>query len=161
MVRPLYSVEVTETESAKFETEISEEDVHGNWKLKGESLHQSAVSLPKLLRATVFMRKQLKMSQNFFRTLRSRRKGPNTCWFSTTSAWTWLELLTSQQPTPNPMLSSGSKVSPHHLLTVQWRRTSNNNITITYNCPYHSFQWTPGSIWTKPLGSLVLVKDEK
>lgn len=45
VVRPLYSVEVTETETAKFETEISEEDVHGNWKLKGEALHQSAVSV--------------------------------------------------------------------------------------------------------------------
>lgn len=44
VVRPLYSVEVTETETAKFETEISEEDIHGNWKLKGEALHQSAVS---------------------------------------------------------------------------------------------------------------------
>ena len=44
IVRPLYSVEVTETETAKFETEISEADVHGNWKLKGEALHQSAVS---------------------------------------------------------------------------------------------------------------------
>lgn len=57
VVRPLYSVEVTETESAKFETEISEEDVHGNWKLKGESLHQSAVSLPKLLRPADWIRK--------------------------------------------------------------------------------------------------------
>lgn len=45
-MRPLYSVEVTEKETAKFETEISEEDVHGNWKLKGEALHQSAVSIP-------------------------------------------------------------------------------------------------------------------
>lgn len=44
IVRPLYSIEVTETETAKFETEISEEDVHGIWKLKGETLHQSAVS---------------------------------------------------------------------------------------------------------------------
>lgn len=44
IVRPLYSVEVTETETAKFETEISEDDVHGNWKLKDEALHQSAVS---------------------------------------------------------------------------------------------------------------------
>ncbi len=43
IVRPLYSVEVTETETARFETEISEEDVHGNWKLKGDALHQSAV----------------------------------------------------------------------------------------------------------------------
>ena len=45
VVRPLYSVEVTETETAKFETEISEADVHGNWKLKGEPLHQSNVSI--------------------------------------------------------------------------------------------------------------------
>lgn len=37
-------MEVTETETAKFETEISEDDVHGNWQLKGEALHQSAVS---------------------------------------------------------------------------------------------------------------------
>jgi hypothetical protein len=44
VARPLYSVEVTETETAKFETEISEADVHGNWKLKGEPLHQSNVS---------------------------------------------------------------------------------------------------------------------
>ncbi len=43
IVRPLYSVEVTETETARFETEISEEDVHGNWKLKGDALHQSPV----------------------------------------------------------------------------------------------------------------------
>lgn len=44
VVRPLYSVEVTETEIAKFETEISADDVHGHWKLKGEALHQSPVS---------------------------------------------------------------------------------------------------------------------
>lgn len=31
-------------ETAKFETEISEADVHGNWNLKGEALQQSAVS---------------------------------------------------------------------------------------------------------------------
>ncbi|XP_019749859.1 titin-like [Hippocampus comes] len=42
VVRPLYSVEVTETETAKFETEISEDDVPGHWKLKGEALQQSA-----------------------------------------------------------------------------------------------------------------------
>lgn len=44
IVRPLYSVEIFETETARFETEISEEDIHANWKLKGESLTQSAVS---------------------------------------------------------------------------------------------------------------------
>lgn len=43
VVRPLYSVEVTETETAKFETEISEEDIHATWKLKGETLHPSPV----------------------------------------------------------------------------------------------------------------------
>lgn len=43
VTRPLYSVEVTETETARFEIEISEDDVHGNWKLKGEALHQSPV----------------------------------------------------------------------------------------------------------------------
>lgn len=36
-------MEVTETNTARFEIEISEEDVHGHWKLKGEALHQSAV----------------------------------------------------------------------------------------------------------------------
>lgn len=46
VVRPLYSVEVTETETAKFETEISEEDIHATWKLKGETLHPSAVRTP-------------------------------------------------------------------------------------------------------------------
>lgn len=43
VVRPLYSVEVTETETAKFETEISESDIHATWKLRGEALHPSAV----------------------------------------------------------------------------------------------------------------------
>ena len=40
-MRPLYSVEVIETETARFETEISEEDIHANWKLKGEALLQT------------------------------------------------------------------------------------------------------------------------
>lgn len=43
VTRPLYSVEVTETETATFETEISEDDLHAVWKLKGETLHSSAV----------------------------------------------------------------------------------------------------------------------
>lgn len=38
-------MEVTETETAKFETEISEEDIHGTWKLKGDALHPSAVRM--------------------------------------------------------------------------------------------------------------------
>lgn len=45
MVRPLYSVEVMETETARFETEISEDDIHANWKLKGEALLQTPVRL--------------------------------------------------------------------------------------------------------------------
>lgn len=36
-------MEVTETETATFETEISEDDLHAIWKLKGEMLHPSAV----------------------------------------------------------------------------------------------------------------------
>lgn len=43
-MKPLYSVEVIETETARFDIEISEEGVHGNWKLKGEPLTESAVS---------------------------------------------------------------------------------------------------------------------
>lgn len=38
-------MEITETETAKFETEISESDIHATWKLKGEALHPSAVRL--------------------------------------------------------------------------------------------------------------------
>lgn len=38
-------MEITETETAKFETEISEGDVHATWKLKGEALHPSAVRM--------------------------------------------------------------------------------------------------------------------
>lgn len=45
LLRPLYSVEVTETETARFETEISEDDIHANWKLKGEALLQTPVRL--------------------------------------------------------------------------------------------------------------------
>lgn len=44
IIRPLYSVEVIETETARFDIEISEEGVHGNWRLKGEPLTESAVS---------------------------------------------------------------------------------------------------------------------
>ena len=42
-VRALYSVEVTETETATFETEIDEVEIHANWKLKGEVLLPSTV----------------------------------------------------------------------------------------------------------------------
>ena len=43
ILRPLASVEVTEKEDATFETEISEDDVPGEWKLKGEVLTRSPV----------------------------------------------------------------------------------------------------------------------
>lgn len=42
--RPLYGVEVFEGETARFEVEISEPDVHAQWKLKGEVLSPSPVS---------------------------------------------------------------------------------------------------------------------
>lgn len=45
VLRPLASVEVTEMEDALFETEISEDDVPGEWKLKGEVLTRSPVRL--------------------------------------------------------------------------------------------------------------------
>lgn len=43
--RPLYGVEVFVGETARFEVEISEPDVHAIWKLKGETLTASPVSL--------------------------------------------------------------------------------------------------------------------
>lgn len=45
ILKPLASVEVTEKEDAMFETEISEDDVPGEWKLKGEVLTRSPVRL--------------------------------------------------------------------------------------------------------------------
>lgn len=44
MERPLYGVEVFVGETARFEIEISEPDVHPVWKLKGETLTPSPVS---------------------------------------------------------------------------------------------------------------------
>ena len=45
VVRPLYGVEVFDGETARFEVEISEDDVHGQWKLNGEILSPSSVCL--------------------------------------------------------------------------------------------------------------------
>lgn len=45
ILKPLASVEVTEKEDASFETEISEDDIAGEWKLKGEVLTRSPVRL--------------------------------------------------------------------------------------------------------------------
>lgn len=44
MEKPLYGVEVFVGETARFEIELSEPDVHGQWKLKGEPLTASPVS---------------------------------------------------------------------------------------------------------------------
>lgn len=46
ILKPLASVEVFEKEDAAFETEISEEDIPGQWKLKGEPLMRSPVHWP-------------------------------------------------------------------------------------------------------------------
>lgn len=43
------SVEVVEKEDATFETEISEDDVPGEWKLRGEVLTRSPVRLDGLI----------------------------------------------------------------------------------------------------------------
>lgn len=43
ILKPLVSVEVTEKEDASFDTEISEDDIPGEWKLKGEVLTRSPV----------------------------------------------------------------------------------------------------------------------
>lgn len=39
----MYGVEVFDGETARFEVELSEDDVHGQWKLNGEVLTQSPV----------------------------------------------------------------------------------------------------------------------
>lgn len=45
MVRPIYGVELFDGETARFEVEISEDDVHGQWKLNGDVLSPSPVSV--------------------------------------------------------------------------------------------------------------------
>lgn len=43
ILKPLANVEVVEKEEANFETEISEDDVPGEWKLQGQVLTRSPV----------------------------------------------------------------------------------------------------------------------
>lgn len=43
VVRPIYGVELFNGETARFVVEISEDDVHGQWKLNGEVLNPSSV----------------------------------------------------------------------------------------------------------------------
>lgn len=45
LLKPLEDVTVYEKETANFDTEISEEDIPGEWKLKGEILRPSPVSI--------------------------------------------------------------------------------------------------------------------
>lgn len=44
IIRPIYGVELFDGETARFEVEISEDDVRGQWKLNGEVLSPSSVS---------------------------------------------------------------------------------------------------------------------
>lgn len=41
----MYGAEVFEGETARFEVELSEDDIHGQWKLNGEVLSPSSVCL--------------------------------------------------------------------------------------------------------------------
>lgn len=43
ILKPLASVEVVEKEEAHFDCEISEDDIPGEWKLKGQVLTRSPV----------------------------------------------------------------------------------------------------------------------
>lgn len=45
VVRPMYGVELFDGETARFEVELSEDEVHGQWKLKGEVLTPSSVNI--------------------------------------------------------------------------------------------------------------------
>ncbi len=45
ILKPLASMEVVEKEEANFDTEISEDDVPGEWKLRGQVLTRSPVRL--------------------------------------------------------------------------------------------------------------------
>lgn len=55
--RPLYGVEVFVGETARFEIEISEPDVHPIWKLKGETLTPSPVRLLLYSQTIIYARK--------------------------------------------------------------------------------------------------------
>lgn len=46
VLRPLYGAEVFDGETARFEVELSEDDVHGQWKLNGQVLSPTAVGSP-------------------------------------------------------------------------------------------------------------------
>lgn len=45
IMRPMYGVELFDGETARFEVELSEDDVHSQWSLNGEVLIPSSVRL--------------------------------------------------------------------------------------------------------------------
>lgn len=55
ILKPLASVEVVEKEEASFETEISEDDVVGEWKLRGQVLTRSPVRTYKATKDEFFI----------------------------------------------------------------------------------------------------------
>lgn len=63
MERPLYGVEVFVGETARFEIEISEPDVHPIWKLKDETLTPSPVRLLFIFRPQFTPEKKKKKKQ--------------------------------------------------------------------------------------------------
>jgi len=54
VVRPIYGVELFDGETARFEVEISEDDIHGQWKLNGEVLSPSSVSITSVFSSMFF-----------------------------------------------------------------------------------------------------------
>lgn len=55
VVRPIYGVELFDGETARFEVEISEDDVHGQWKLNGDVLSPSSVSTSSVVQDMSFI----------------------------------------------------------------------------------------------------------
>lgn len=83
----MYGVEVFDGETARFEVELSEDDVHGQWKLNGEVLSPSAVRLIKNFCQQIFggsIHFHLDSSQIFtdasgFRNFHMRRRKTAQC----------------------------------------------------------------------------------
>lgn len=66
IVRPIYGVELFDGETARFEVEISEDDVHGQWKLNGEVLSPSSVSISIVYCFSSFYSHSVVIVTNFF-----------------------------------------------------------------------------------------------
>lgn len=138
VVRPMYGAEVFDGETARFEVELSEDDVHGQWKLNGELLspstvchcisadiHLSVVSffylnldvdtLVEINRSCVLIT-FLSLSQFCWkrllaicRMLKSWRTVPNILWSCTTAEYL------------RPARSCSLLLMPNVLLTWKWR----------------------------------------